>query len=325
MKRRSLLLASGASAILSATRTQAQAQSLPPKIGWLSIGKRDSNNPGSSFTAFMTKLKELGFVEGRDFVIERRWAAGELEELRDHSRTIVAVKPALIVAAASPTVAAFQKETTTIPILFANVGEPVEQGFVASLARPGGNLTGTTFRFELMRKLPELVRDTLPDVRRLALLEDERYKVSKRVTMRIGEAANALGYKLDVIHAGAGEFERAFAGLARTKAQVLLLPPQYVAHGVKIASLAMKAKLPTFGNYIEYARDGALMSIYTDAAEGYERIAVMASKILKGAKPADLPVEEPERMYLAVNMRTAKSLGIKIPQSVLVRADKVIE
>ena len=213
-----------------------------------------------------------------------------------------------------------------MPIVFTNIGEPVEQGFVASLARPGGNITGTTFRFELMNKLVELIRDTLPATSRLALLEDERVLVSKRVTMHASQAASALGYKLNVVRAkGPDDMERALAELVRSKTQVLILPPQYVGIAKQMADLALGARLPTFGSFREFAAAGALLSNYSDSAEGSRRAAGIADKILKGATPAVLLVEEPERLYLAINLRTAKALGIKIPQSVLVRADEVIE
>ena len=303
----------------------AQAAAKPRTIGWLSSGKPDSVYTRDGFEAFTRKLKDLGYVEGRDLAFERRWSGRNALGLPELARGLVELNPAIIVAESSPATAALQKHTLTLPILFANIGEPVEQGFVASLARPGGNITGTTFRFELMRKLAELVRETLPAARRIALLEDERVAVSKRVSMRYGEAATALGYKLDIVPAGAGEFERAFAELARIKTQALILPPQYFPQAGKLAELATGARLPTFGNYREYAEAGSLVCNHTERAEGYQRVAIMTDRILKGAKPADLPVEEPERMYIVVNRRTARALDIKIPQSVLLRADEVIE
>lgn len=303
----------------------AQTAAKPRTIGWLSTGKPDSAYTRDSFEAFTKKLKDLGYIEGRDFVVERRWSGGNSLTLPELARGLVELNPAIVIAESSPATAALQKQTRTVPILFANIGEPVEQGFVAGLARPGGNITGTTFRYELMRKLAELVRETLPTARRVALLEDERFAVSKRVSMRYGEAATVLGYKLDIVPAGAGEFERAFAELARIKSQALILPPQYFPQAGKLADLAMRARLPTFGNYRQYAEAGSLACNYTDSAEGVQRVAVMADRILKGARPADIPVEEPERMYIVVNLRTARALDIKVPQSVLLRADEVIE
>lgn len=177
MKRRSLILASGACAALAATRSSAQPPATPRRIGWLSASGKESAFTKFGFETFAAKLKELGYAEGRDLVFERRWTHGGIENLPQAAQQLVALNPALVIAESSPVTAALQKETRTVPILFASVGEPVEQGFVASLARPEANITGTIFRFELMRKLVELVRDTLPAARRIALLEDERFKV----------------------------------------------------------------------------------------------------------------------------------------------------
>ena len=160
----------------------AQTAAKPRTIGWLSTGKPDSAYTRDSFEAFTKKLKDLGYIEGRDFVVERRWSGGNSLTLPELARGLVELNPAIVIAESSPATAALQKQTRTVPILFANIGEPVEQGFVAGLARPGGNITGTTFRYELMRKLAELVRETLPTARRVALLEDERFAVSKIVS-----------------------------------------------------------------------------------------------------------------------------------------------
>lgn len=324
MKRRTLLLASAAWATLAAARARAQKE--PRRIGWLFHSAPTAVWARVQFEAVSAKLAELGYVVGRDIVFEQYWTDNKDDALPLLARALVVRKPALIFATASPVAAALQKETRSVPILMVNIGEPVEQGFVASLARPGGNITGTTFRYELMHKLVELIHETLPEVRRIALLEDVRFSVSKRVTMRMNEAATALGYKLNVVHLkGTEGLERAYAELARDKTEALILPPQYVGLARTMVDLAMKARIATFGNYRQYAEAGALVCNYTETADGYQRVAVMADKILKGAKPADLPVEEPERMYVAVNQRSAKELGVKIPQSVLLRADVVIE
>jgi putative ABC transport system substrate-binding protein len=323
LRRRALILASGACAALVATRAAAQ-QLAPRRIGWLTSFSAESERRLSD--AFVAKLKELGYVEGRDFTMEYRFTGGKGELLPGRGRELLALGPALIVTTSSPATAAMKKETRSVPIVFANVGEPVEQGFVESLARPGGNVTGTTFRFELFAKLVDLVRETLPAAQRIALLEDERFSVSKRVTMRVGEAASALGYKLHVARVkGEENLDAAFTELVRLKVQALLLPPQLVREADKIAERAAQARLPTFGNLREFSVAGALLSNYNDWREAFQRAAVMAHRILKGAKAADLPVEEAERLYLIVNLRTARALGITIPRSVLLRADEVIE
>ena len=325
MKRRALILATGAGAVLAAAGTNAQSPS-PRRIGWLSSGPAENAWSRVGTVAFLAMLKELGYAEGRDFVFESRWANNKVEDLPRLARELLALKPAIVFAESSPVLAVLQKETASVPLLFASIGEPVEQGFITSLSRPGGNITGITWRFELMRKLAELIREALPQAHRVSLLEDERLPVSKRVSMRYGEAASAIGYKLNVVKAkGPDDLVRAFAQVVAMNTQALILPPQFVGVAGQLAELAVKARLPTFGNFREFADSGALVVNYSDRKEAHQRAAVMAVKILKGARPADMPVEEPERMYVIVNQRTARALGIKIPQSVLVRADEVIE
>jgi putative ABC transport system substrate-binding protein len=259
-------------------------------------------------------------------VIERSGASGKSDQLGDLARALVAGKPALIVAATSGSVSASMAATTTIPIVFAAVGEPVQQGFVASLARPGGNVTGTTFRHEVFGKLVELVRATLPAVRRIAAFELEGDPVSKRVSGRFQDAATALGVKLDIVRTQVGEdLARAFAELRSLKSEALVLSPQYPNQAKRIGELASSARLPTFGSFSVYAEQGVLMSYANDPILPWTRAAVLVDKILRGAKPADLPVEEPERFVMVVNQRTARAIGITVPQDVLLRADRVIE
>ncbi len=322
VRRRALILASGACTVLAATRAAAQAA--PRRIGWLTSFSAKSEKLLAD--SFIAKLKELGYVEGRDFTMEYRFSGGRSELLPELGRELLALRPALIVTTTSPATAAMHKETRSVPIVFANIGEPVEQGFVTSLARPGGNVTGTTFRFELFAKVVELVRETLPAAQRIGLLEDERFTVSKRVTMRIGEAASALGYKLHVARVKGGEnLDAAFTELVRLKIHALILPPQLVREAGRIGELAAPARLPTFGNLREFSVAGALLTNYNDWRESFQRAAVLAHRILKGARASDLPVEESERLYLTVNLRTARALGITIPRSILVRADEVID
>ena len=326
MKRRALLLASGAWAALLAARAAAQPSKAPRRIGWLSSATPESQKV--TFEAFVARLKELGHVEGRDVVFAQRWSQGRNEKLPELAGELVALKPAVIIAAAGPAVEALKKETSTVPIVFANVGEPVERGFVASLARPGGNVTGTTFRFELMGKLVELIRDTMPAARRIALLEDDTDPVAKRVSNHFQQAASALRYELSIVRVKQpDELERAFADIAAAKAEAMIVPPTslFFPHAQRIARLATNSRLALFGTLRVFTDAGGLLSYHNDSAEAYRRAAVLVDKILKGAKPADLPVEEPERLALVINMKTAKALGIKVPQSILLRADEVIE
>ncbi len=311
---------------LGATPFGAWPQGLagPRRIGWLS--EQTPKSSEISMSIVRAQLKELGQVEGRDFVIEGRWGDGKSERLAALARELIALKPAVIFAGTGLAVENLKQATSVVPIVFGNIGEPVERGFVASLARPGGNITGTTFRHEVFGKLVELVRDTLPAARRIAALEHETDPVAKRVTAHFAQAATALGTPLSIVRAQrADDLERAFAELRDLNAQALLLPPQFSPQAKLVAELAIKARLPAFGTLGWFADTGCLISLFNDTALTYARAAVLIDKILKGAKPADLAVESPERFEMVVNLKTARSLGITIPQGVLLRADRVIE
>jgi len=304
---------------------RAQSSKAPRRIGWLSTTSPERNS--STDEAFAAKLKELGYIEGRDFVFERRYAHGHLGELSTLARELIALNPAVIVTASSASVAALKSETKTVPIVFATAADPVEQGFVASLARPGGNITGVTLRSEINGKLVEFIRETLPSVRRIAVLEHESDPVAKRASASYQRAAATLRFQLSIVRVKrVEELKRAFADIARGNAEVLVVPEQslFDSNGKRIAELAMKARLPSFSTR-RFTEDGGMLSYYSDRRENYRRAAVLVDKILKGAKPADLPVEEPDRYALVINMRVAKALGITIPQSILARADEVIQ
>ena len=322
MNRRNLVLAAGAVAALHAAH--AEAQPAPRRIGWLSPIPRDIWK--GNLAAFTTQMKELGQVEGRDYTIEFWGDAGKSDLLGEQARILAGSNPALIVAGTSGSVRALMAATSSVPIVFIAVGEPVQQGFVASLARPGANVTGTTFRHEVFLKLVELVRATLPAVGRLAAFELEGDPVSKRVSGRFIDAALAMGLRLDIVRTRYGEdLGRAFGELRGLKSEALLISPQYPPQAKEIADRAIRVRLPAFGSFTRYAEAGALMSFANDLLLPWTRAAALVDKILRGAKPADLPVEEPERFVMTVNQRTARAIGIAIPQSVLLRADKVIE
>lgn len=302
----------------------AQPARIPRKIGWLSENTRKSSE--GSMAIVLAQLKALGQAEGRDFVIEGRWGDGRIDRLPVLAKELIALEPAVIFALTGPAVGALKLATARVPIVFANIGEPVERGFVASLARPGGNITGTTFRAEVFGKLVELVRDTLPAVKRIAALELDTDPVAKRVTAHFERAAAALGISLSIVRTKhVDDLERPFAELRDLKVQAVLLPPQFYPQAKAVVERAGRERLPAFGSLGRFADAGGLISLYNDTALTFERAAVMIDKILKGAKPADLAVEEPERFVMVVNLKTARVLGLTIPQSVLVRADRVIE
>ncbi len=321
-RREAILSALAFSAI--ARVTEAQPAKAPRKIGWLSENKRKSSE--GALAIVRARLKALGQVEGRDIVIEGRWGEGKIDRLPVLAQELIALEPAVLFAQTGPALEALKQATARIPIVFANIGEPVERGYVASLARPGGNITGTTFRAEVFGKLVELVRDTLPAAKRIAALELDTDPVAKRVSAHFERAAAALGISLTIVRTRRpDDLERAFADLRDLRAQAVLLPPQFYPQAKAVVERATSARLPVFGSLGLYADAGGLVSLYNDTALTFERAAVMIDKILKGAKPADLAVEEPERFVMVVNLKTAKALGLTIPQSVLLRANRLIE
>lgn len=327
MKRREIVLASVASgALVALGAARVQAQQAVRRIAWLGSGTPETQS--ELVTAFKAKFKDLGYVEGRDFAIDFRWVGAKPERVLGLARELIALKPALIVTAGSTAVGTLKKETSTIPIVFASLGDPVGQGFVQSLSRPGGNLTGITIRTEVNTKLLDMVREALPKARRIVVLEHEGDAAAKLAQPALQPAALALGYELSVVVVRqADDFERAFAEASRRKADAVLAGTfsLFGLHAQKIAELALKARLPVFGAFRRSAEKGALVSYSQDLRENYRSAAVLVDKIFKGANPGDLAVEQPDRFFLLINLRTAKALGIVIPQTLLARADEVIE
>jgi putative ABC transport system substrate-binding protein len=325
MSRRRLIAASGAIAALLATRVFAQAPKPPRRIAWLAP---TSAQAFRHFTEIFTvRLRELGYTEGRDFVIEARFSDGHDERLSALAREVVVSNPAVIVTAGSAAIAALRKETSSIPIVFGTAFDVVEQGFVASIARPGGNITGVTLRTESFPKLVQLIRETQPTARRIAILQQEGDSTAARSSETQRQAAQSLGFQWSVMPVGGEEhFERAFAQMARDKADAVIVP-QLALFGNRakvLADLAMKNSLPMYSTG-RFVGSGGLLGYISDSNENFRRAAAMVDKIFKGVKPADIPIEQPDRFSLIVNLRTAKALRITIPQSVLMRADEVIE
>lgn len=325
MNRRALLLLSGASAVLAAARLHAQPKG-PPRVGWLfpfafdEIRKR-------SLADFVGKLKELGRVEGRDYAMEMRWSDGKNERLPALASELVALKPAVIVTSGGASIEALKKATVTIPIVFASAANPVEQGFVQSLRRPGGNITGVALRVEINAKLIEMVRETLPAARRMALLVDSSDPTTKPMTNDFQQAASAFRFEMKVVAIKQpGDLSAAFAEMTGARIETIVVPPQtlFFQVGRALAEFSLKARIPLY-SVPRHALVGGLLSYNADVPEYFRRSAVLVDKILGGANPADLPVEQPDRYFLTINMKTAKALGIKVPQSLLLRADEVIE
>ena len=301
----------------------AQPASKHPRIGIL----RPGSPPDPLLDAFRQGLRELGYEEGRNISIEYRWAEGRDERLPGLAAELVRLKVDVIVAGAGAVEAA-KHATTTIPIVMPVSGDPVRAGLVASLGRPGGNITGlTSLSGELPGKWLELLKETLPRVSRVAVLWDPASDPSQVKTSEA--AARSLGVRLQVLKVGrAASFEPAFAEARHNDAGALIVlgSPSFYVHRTRLVELAAKHRLPTIYAQREFVvGSGGLMSYGADYHDQFRRAATYVDKILKGAKPADLPVEQPTVFELVINMRTAKTLGLTIPPSVLARANEVIE
>ncbi len=279
--------------------------------------------------AFTQGLRELGYVDGRNIAIENPWVEGTREGFDDLAVDLVRSKVDLIVTWGTPATKAAKQATSTIPVIMVGVGDPVGAGLVASLARPGGNITGVTnLDVGLAAKRLELLKEVLPKLTRVVVLRNPTNPSGVLQFAETQAAARSLGMALQLVDARSPkEIEGAFAAMAKTRAGALtvLADPLFISWQKQIANLAMTGRLPSVFARRENAEAGGLMSYGPNLTDLFRQAATYVDKILKGAKPGDLPIEQPTRFYLVINSKTAKALGIKIPQSVLLRADKVIE
>ena len=282
--------------------------------------------------AFLQGLRDLGYVEGRNVVIEYRDAEGKLERLPALAAELVALKVDVIVAASTLAALAAKQATRTLPIVFAAAGDPVASGLVTSLARPGGNVTGLSILApELVGKCLELLKQAVPGVSRVAVLWQPGAlgeRTEKDMLKEAEVAARALGVRLQFVEArGPADFDRAFSDMTRARAGALtvLASVMFFSERRRLVDLAAKNRLPAVYPLREFVDAGGLMSYGPNVADLFRRAATYVDKILKGAKPADLPVEQPTKFELVINLKTAKALGLTIPPSLLARADEVIE
>jgi putative ABC transport system substrate-binding protein len=274
-------------------------------------------------------LRELGYVEGQNIVLEPRWAEGQHERLPGLVADLVRLKVDVIVAAATPASRAAKAATSTIPIVIVAVGEPVRVGLIASFARPGGNVTGLSLlTAELSGKRLELLGEAARKVSRVAVLMNPDNPVSAVFLEETQVAAQRLGIQLQRLEArNPEEIERAFeaATVGRAGALIVFDDPAIWSYRARIVALAARRQIPVMYGLRDFVDDGGLMSYGPNRPDQYRRTATYVDKILKGAKPADLPVEQPTKFELVINLKTAKALRLTIPQSVLIRADEVIE
>jgi putative ABC transport system substrate-binding protein len=323
MSRRIRILILAVLFIASARFTQAQQPEKVSRIGFLSSGSLASSAPLAE--AFREGLRELGYLEGKTINIEYRYAEGRLERLPGLAADLVRLKVDTIVTGGRPSTRAGKQATSTIPIVMAAAGNPVGNGFVASLARPGGNITGlTTIRQDLTGKRLELLQEAVSKISRVAVLWGPPAASNLKMTE---VAAQSLGLELQSLEVrNPGDLEGAFQAATKERAQALvaLRNPVIFNERKRIAEQAIKSRLPAICDDREFVEAGGLMSYGTNIADLYRRAATYVDKILKGAKPADLPVEQPMKFELIINLKTAKQIGHTIPPNVLARADKLI-
>ena len=318
--------------ILAAPLADAQQAGKVPRIGMLLITSPEFPTGRAARDAFRQGLRDLGYVEGKNIVIEYRWAQGRVERFPALAAELARLKVDVIVAGSTPAALAAKHVTTTIPIVVAVMHDPVRDGLVQSLARPGGNITGLTLLGpELVPKRLQLLKEAVPGVSRVAALWHPAAGGERTMRDMVKEmevAARTLGVQLQVLEARSpNDFDRAFSAMTRERADALIvLPsPMFYAEHKRIVDLAANSRLPAIYGFREAVDAGGLMAYGASILDLLRRAATYVDKILKGAKPADLPVEQPTKFEFIINLKTAKTLGLTIPQSVLIRADQVIE
>jgi len=313
---------------ITAARTLRAQQKAMPVIGFLGSA---SPGPNAPFTAaLLGGLSETGYVEGQNVAIEYRWAEGHFDRLPALAADLVSRKVDVIAATGGDAATrAAKNATSAIPVVFITGSDPVEHGVVASFARPGGNLTGVTILTGLlMSKRFELISELVPQIGVIVLLVNPNNALPEPIIRDLQEAARAKAVQLHILKAGAeGEFESAFATLVQLGAGALLVAadPFFFSRREQLAALAARYAVPAIYEWREFPEAGGLISYGTSLASMYRRAGAYVGKILKGARPADLPVEQPSRYELVINLKTAKALGLTIPPSILARAAEVIE
>ena len=329
MKRRNLLIALGASALAAPFASYAQQPAKVARIGFLS--SVSASGYASRVEALRAGLRDLGYVEGKNVVIEFRWAEGNYDRLPVLAAELVRLKVDVLVAQSTYGAHAARKATATIPIVMVAVGDPVASGLVASLAQPGANITGSaSFAPELAAKRLELLKELIPRITQVAVLlnqENQDNVLTKPTLEAMERAAKLLKLGLQQFSVrGPTEFESAFAAIVKKRPGALAVFEESMININRkaIAELAAKHRLPSIGNK-DFAEAGGLIGYGVNFPELYRRAAIVVDKILKGAKPGDIPVERATRFELIANLNTARSIGIKIPDWLLQRADKVIE
>jgi len=324
-RRKFIALLSGAAAWPFTTRAQQPAR---PVIGFLSSASPDLY--ANRLRAFRQGLKEAGYVEGQNVAIEYRWAEGQNDRLPALAAELVQRHVDVIAAAGgTPSAVAAKAATATIPVVFGVAVDPVKIGLVASLNRPGGNLTGiTNLNVEVGPKRLELMRELIPAATNIAVLVNPTSPIAEPFSRSMQAAARTLGQQVHVLQASTEQdFDKVFADLARLRAGALVISPDvfFNTRSEQLATLSLRHAVPAIYQYHEFTAAGGLMSYGSDETEYYRLIGIYAGRILKGEKPADLPVVQSTKVEMILNLKTAKALGITVPLPLLGRADEVIE
>jgi putative ABC transport system substrate-binding protein len=299
----------------------------PPHIAWLWPGTPEGT--AALLSAFQEGMRENGLVEGKDYKLDVRYAEGKYDRFPVLADELLKLNPAVIMMSTIAAVRAAQQATKTVPIVFVSINDPLGSGLVASLAHPGGNTTGLSSQNEdAVNKNIELLREVFPRASRIAVLSNPDNPSNPKMFERIRAAASTSGITARAFEASTPKgLEGAFSAIAQYRPNALVVLPEAMFHDQRrvISNLATSQRIPTFASQSEFATSGCLMTFGPNRLELSRRSAIYVKKILGGAKPADLPVEQPTKFNLVVNLKTAKTLGITIPQSVLLRADEVIQ
>jgi putative ABC transport system substrate-binding protein len=325
--RRKLLVALGAGALSVPFGCFAQTPAAGMhRIGFLGLSSAAAL--GNRLDALRTGLRELGYVEGKNLAIEYRFAEGTYERLPELAAELVRLKVDVIVTHAAPGTRAAKQATATIPIVIATTGDVLVTGLVASLARPGGNVTGSTFfQLELGGKQLEMLKEAIPRIKRVAFLMNPYSELAAPILQAMGVAAKALKLEVQRFEVWSpDQFDSVLAAMSKQRIDAVVVhdDPMLIANAKAVASQAARYRIPSTG-FVDLAEAGGLMAYGVSFPAMFRRAAVFVDKILKGAKPGDLPIERATTFELIVNLKTAKALGLTLPQSILLRADKVIE
>jgi len=328
IKRRDVIIAPGLYAIVLPIAAQAQQSSKPARIAVLASGSLETTG-GQFVDVFKRRLRDLGYVEGKDVVYEIRWAHGKLERLPALAQELVTLNPDVILSMTGTAALAARQATTKIPIVFARSDDPVGIGLVNSLARPGGNVTGlSSLAGDTSPKLLEFLLAAVPKLSRLAVLSQSSDPTTAPALKNLQTAAQSVNVNVIAIEASApAEIDTAFARMTREHADAVSVSASHLffVQRSQIADLALKHRMPSIFALREHSESGGLMSYGQNLADSYQRAATYVDKILKGAKPGDLPIEQATRLELVINLKTAKALGLTIPSSLRARADELIE